>query len=92
MGEILLDSDADVPSRGPAPFRHVDWLERDIATERRPDGTIRMKSLGEPPSVDHNEITDKGYINQRAGLTRRSTAVECLYADPVEDDVIIIPR
>jgi feruloyl-CoA synthase len=31
--------------------------------------------LGEPPSVDGGEITDKGYINQRAVLTRRADAV-----------------
>lgn len=34
----------------------------------------------EPPSVDAGEITDKGYINQRAVLTRRSADVEALYA------------
>jgi hypothetical protein len=44
VGEVLLSSDADVPSRGPAPFRHVDWLERDIVTDRLADGAIRMRS------------------------------------------------
>lgn len=52
----------------------------------------RVLLLSEPASIDHNEITDKGYINQRAGLTRRSAAVERLYADSVTSDVIIIPR
>ncbi|MBR1221110.1 feruloyl-CoA synthase [Bradyrhizobium sp. U87765 SZCCT0131] len=36
--------------------------------------------LHEPPSVDGGEITDKGYINQRAVLTRRSGLVESLVA------------
>lgn len=36
--------------------------------------------MEEPPSIDAGEITDKGYINQRAVLTRRSALVECLHA------------
>jgi feruloyl-CoA synthase len=38
--------------------------------------------LAEPPSIDANEITDKGSINQRAVLTRRAGLVEALYAEP----------
>jgi len=40
----------------------------------------RLLVLSEPPSIDANEITDKGYINQRAVLDRRATLVERLYA------------
>ena len=36
--------------------------------------------LAEPPSLDAGEITDKGYINQRAVLTRRATDVARLHA------------
>jgi feruloyl-CoA synthase len=42
----------------------------------------RALLLAEPPSVDGGEITDKGYINQRAVLTRRADAVARL-----DDDV-----
>jgi feruloyl-CoA synthase len=35
--------------------------------------------LAEPPSIDAGEITDKGYINQRAVLTRRQESVEALF-------------
>jgi len=35
--------------------------------------------LEEPPSIDAGEITDKGYINQKAVLTRRAHVVELLY-------------
>jgi feruloyl-CoA synthase len=35
----------------------------------------RALLLAEPASVDGGEITDKGYINQRAVLTRRAAAV-----------------
>jgi len=41
----------------------------------------RALLLTEPPSVDDGEITDKGYINQRAVLTRRADAVACLQDD-----------
>ena len=41
----------------------------------------RALLLAEPPSVDGGEITDKGYINQRAVLTRRADAVARLDDD-----------
>jgi feruloyl-CoA synthase len=41
----------------------------------------RALLLAEPPSVDGGEITDKGYINQRAVLTRRADAVAKLSDD-----------
>jgi feruloyl-CoA synthase len=41
----------------------------------------RALLLAEPPSVDDGEITDKGYINQRAVLARRADAVACLQDD-----------
>jgi feruloyl-CoA synthase len=40
----------------------------------------RLLVTGEPPSIDANEITDKGYMNQRAVLERRAALVEQLYA------------
>ena len=45
--------------------------------------------MAEPPSVDGHEITDKGYINQRATLERRKALVDKLYAGG--DGVIDIP-
>jgi feruloyl-CoA synthase len=44
----------------------------------------RLLVLAEPPSIDANEITDKGYINQRAVLQRRAALVERLYGDAPE--------
>ena len=40
---------------------------------------VRLLVLTEPPSIDANEITDKGYMNQRAVLERRAALVERLY-------------
>ena len=42
-----------------------------------------------PARADAGEITDKGYINQRAVLTRRSAEVERLYIQPCDADVIV---
>ena len=50
----------------------------------------RVMLMAEPPSIDGNELTDKGYINQRAGLERRAALVERLYADRPDQDVIIL--
>lgn len=36
--------------------------------------------LTEPPNVDAGEITDKGYLNQRAVLERRDALVQALHA------------
>ncbi|TAN65139.1 MAG: feruloyl-CoA synthase [Magnetospirillum sp.] len=48
----------------------------------------RALLMDEPPSIDANEITDKGYINQRAVLTRRADLVERLYAEGDDPEVV----
>lgn len=50
----------------------------------------RVVLLSEPPSIDANEITDKGYINQRATLERRHADVKRLYAEPAGEGVIVV--
>ncbi|MDP3075784.1 AMP-binding protein [Bradyrhizobium sp.] len=50
----------------------------------------RAMLMVEPPSIDGNELTDKGYINQRAGLERRAGLVKRLYADHPGEDVIVL--
>jgi feruloyl-CoA synthase len=52
----------------------------------------RVVLMDEPPSIDANEITDKGYINQRAVLQRRAALVERLYAEPADGEVIVVRR
>ncbi len=52
----------------------------------------RALLMDEPPSIDANEITDKGYINQRAVLTRRAALVERLHAAQPDPEVIVAPR
>ena len=50
----------------------------------------RALLMAEPPSVDGNEITDKGYINQRATLERRDDLVQRLFASQPDADVIVL--
>ena len=48
----------------------------------------RVMLLTQPLDIDAGEITDKGYVNQRAVLERRHSLVEQLYSDDI--DVILI--
>jgi feruloyl-CoA synthase len=50
----------------------------------------RVLLLTEPPSMDAGEITDKGYVNQRAVLARREQDVEALYAAQPAGHVIVV--
>jgi feruloyl-CoA synthase len=48
----------------------------------------RALIMSEMPNIDANEITDKGYINQRAVLSRRADLVERLFSE--DNSVILI--
>jgi len=48
----------------------------------------RALLLSEPPFLDKNEITDKGYINQKAVLKTRQTMVERLFDDSPHAEVM----
>jgi feruloyl-CoA synthase len=66
--------------------RHGPLVQRLSARLERLQGgssmrVIRAMLLSEDPVAEAFEITDKGYINQRAVLQRRSTLVEALYAN-----------
>ena len=50
----------------------------------------RMLLLPDAPSIDANEITDKGYINQRLALERRRAEVERLFARMPDADILVI--
>jgi feruloyl-CoA synthase len=50
----------------------------------------RAVVLEDPPCIESGEITDKGYINQRAVLTRRAHEVEALYAQVAHARVIVV--
>jgi feruloyl-CoA synthase len=63
------------------------WNAAETGTSHR---IARVLLLAEPPSIDENEITDKGYINQRRVLERRAADVERLHAATPDDEVIVV--
>ncbi|MBQ0958045.1 feruloyl-CoA synthase [Ideonella sp. 4Y11] len=50
----------------------------------------RVLLMTEPPNADAGEITDKGYINQRAVLSRRAVEVATLYAETIDARVVAL--
>ena len=54
-------------------------------SEERPGSSTALSTaivLVDPPSIDAQEITDKGALNQRAVLKRRAALVGQLYGEP----------
>lgn len=68
-------------------------MERLTAFKRESTGSsnrlTRILLLEEPPSMDAGEMTDKGSINQRAVLGRRTNLVKELYSNPPSPRVIV---
>ncbi len=79
-------------ARHPAVREHVrrslaQWNATHPGTSER---IARALLLPDAPSIDANEITDKGYINQRLALERRAAEVARLFAAQPDSDVITI--
>ncbi len=51
---------------------------------------VRAIFATSPPAIDDGEITDKGYLNQRAVLRARADLVERLYAAVPDADVLVV--
>lgn len=93
--ELCDDSSLSTPDeilRSQAIVRFVrDRVERHNKQAGGSSGRVaRIMLMTEPPSIDGHEITDKGYVNQRATLERRASLVEALYAKSPPPDVIVI--
>jgi feruloyl-CoA synthase len=88
-GEPDAEADALVRNAGVREFLR----ERLAAYNRDHPGSStavrRVILMAEPASLDANEITDKGYVNQRAVLERRAELVAALYAAAPDDEVIV---
>jgi feruloyl-CoA synthase len=79
-------------SRHPTVREHIvraitRWNNEQLGSSTR---IMRALLLTDAPSIDANEITDKGYINQRLALERRQADVERLFAALPDDEVIVI--
>ena len=70
-------------------------LEKGLAAHNKENSAssvriARVLMLDSMPSIDANEITDKGYINQRAVLEARADQVTRLFADRPDAAVIVL--
>jgi feruloyl-CoA synthase len=90
----LVGCDAPLPelARHPAVREHVvraiaQWNAGHHGSSQR---IARVLLLPDAPSIDANEITDKGYINQRLALERRKADVERLFAPAPDADVLVV--
>ncbi|MDP3512106.1 MAG: feruloyl-CoA synthase [Sulfuritalea sp.] len=92
LAQLPADAAADQVLRHPAVKERV--REGLVRMKREGGGSstypTRLLLMAEPPSTEAGEITDKGYINQRAVLTRRADLVLYLYADEVDSGVITL--
>jgi feruloyl-CoA synthase len=90
------DLPADTPlAQVLADPRVTAYLRNAMAQLRRNEGgsssyATRALLMDEAPSIDAGEITDKGYINQRAVLQKRSHLVEALYAGEPGAEIIVL--
>jgi len=67
----------------------------DLVAGEATGGATRIERallLDVPPSIDANEITDKGSINQRAVLEHRAALVEELYAPLLSPRILCARR
>jgi feruloyl-CoA synthase len=63
------------------------WNARQSGSSQRVE---RVLLLPDAPSIDGNEITDKGYINQRLALERRQLDVERLFVLSPDPDIVLV--
>ncbi len=57
---------------------------RSLSGDGSSNFAARSLLLEQPPSIDASEITDKGYINQRAVLTQRADLVQKLFSESAD--------
>ncbi|MGZ8368372.1 MAG: feruloyl-CoA synthase [Rhodoplanes sp.] len=89
---------ADAPA-SPAEFARHPLVREHVAravarwNEEHGSSSTRIRRImlfADAPSIDANEITDKGYINQRRALERRKADVERLYRTTLGPEVMVI--
>ena len=91
VGMLVFPSAAGAADRA-----RLDDALRRVMQARRTAGAgssqcpARALVMAAPPDPDAGEITDKGYINQGAVLSRRAAQVELLHASPAAPNVISI--
>lgn len=93
---LIWPSPAALPALGDNPIEKLKDLLKARIGEFNATAGGSSRRIGrfivmlEPPSIDAGEITDKGYVNQRATLERRHALVEALYANPPGEGVVVV--
>ena len=93
---LIWPSPAALPTLGENPVEKLKDVLKARITEFNATAGGSSRRIGrfvimlEPPSIDAGEITDKGYVNQRATLERRHALVQALYANPPGDGVVVV--
>jgi feruloyl-CoA synthase len=77
-----------------APEKFTELLQQGIRQYNQANPASSMKIaraviLLELPSIDHGEITDKGYINQRAVTERQAPLIDRLYSIEPRPNVLV---
>lgn len=85
-GGAPADFAGDETVRGHVTAALKKWNAAQAGTSTRIARAILLPDL---PSIDANEITDKGYINQRAAIERRAAEIERLFAAAPDAGVIV---
>jgi feruloyl-CoA synthase len=92
----LLGTDAPLSAaelaRHPAIQSHIKeslarWNSQNTGQSTRIRSALLLR---EAPSIDANEITDKGYVNQRAALRHRKAELERLFGSETHPDIVHI--
>ncbi len=91
--ELAQANDAALTTHGPL----LDIIREGIARHNvnfpgSSTRIVRVQLLDSPPSIDDNEITDKGYINQSGVLKKRANAVKRLYDCTVSTDDCLVMK
>lgn len=91
-----IDGDVSIEEliANPKVIAHIEASVRQHNLDRPASSTriSRVLLLTDPPSQDAGEITEKGYVNQRAVLEGRADKVKALYDDPPGDGILEIRK
>lgn len=91
-----IEGDASIEElvANPKVIAHIEAGLRQHNLDRPGSSTrvSRVHLLLEPPSQDAGEITEKGYVNQRAVLEGRADRVKALYEEPPGDGILTIGK
>jgi len=93
-GRLAPEASAEELAGHPAVHAHVRKALAHMAQAGGGSSTFATRALlmSTPPDIDAGEITDKGYVNQRAVLARRAALLEELYTHEPSARVVVLGK